>query len=84
MPTWEQERAAVFEAICAVRQLGETLSDQIAEVRHAQTRELGMFGAWRALNQWSDEECARIEAGRSRDDEGKEIPSLRILRQTSA
>jgi len=87
VPTWEQERAAVFEAICALRQLGETLTERVAELRHAQTRELGMLGAWRALNQWSVEECARIEAaGRSHDDEGKEepfeIPPLHALRQT--
>jgi len=87
VPTWADERAAVFEAICALRHLGETLSEQIAELRHAQTRELGMLGAWRALKQWGDEECTRIEAaGRSRDDEGKEepfeIPPLHALRQT--
>jgi hypothetical protein len=66
----------------------KTLSEQLAEMRSSQTRELGMFGAWRALKQWSDEECTRIEAaGRSRDDQDKkaepfEIPSLRTLRQT--
>jgi hypothetical protein len=70
-----------------LRTLCETLADQVAELRHAQTREHGMLGAWRALNQWSDAECARIEAaGRSRDDQDKEepfeIPSLRTLRQT--
>ena len=64
--------------------LCETLAERLAEQRHAQTRELGMLGAWRALKQWGDEECTRIEAaGGSRDDEGKEeIPSLRALRQT--
>jgi len=87
VPTWAEEREAVFEAICALRALCETLHERLAEQRHAQTRELGMLGAWRALNQWSDEECARIEAaGRSRDDEGKEepfeIPPLHALRQT--
>jgi hypothetical protein len=56
-------------------------------MRSSQTRELGMFGAWRALKQWSDEECTRIEtAGGSRDDQSEqeplEIPSLRSLRQT--
>jgi hypothetical protein len=87
-PTWEHERAAVFDAICALRERCETLSEQLAEMRSSQTRELGMFGAWRALKQWSDEECTRIEAaGRSRDDQDKkaepfEIPSLRTLRQT--
>src|SRR5262249_32820652 len=45
VPTWEQERAAVFEAICALRHLCETLHEQLAELRHKQTRELGMLGA---------------------------------------
>jgi hypothetical protein len=56
-----------------------------------------MFGAWRSLKQWGDEECARIEAARpehrvsekpnasSRDNheqEAFEIPPLHTLRQT--
>jgi hypothetical protein len=82
VPTWEQERAAVFAAICALRQLGETLTERVAELRHERTRELGMLGAWRALNRWEHEERTQIEeaAGHSRDDE-QEIPSLRSLRQ---
>jgi hypothetical protein len=68
--------------------LCEALSDQLTEMRHAQTRELGMLGAWRELNQWNNKECTQIEAaGRSCDDEGKkeepfEIPPLHALRQT--
>src|SRR5262249_25639782 len=30
-PTWEQERTAVFDAICALRQLCEALSDHLAD-----------------------------------------------------
>jgi hypothetical protein len=83
VPSWKQERQAVLDAITASRALCETLSDRIVELRHAQTRELGMLGAWRALKQWSDEECTQIEAaGRSRDNQDNEIPSLRTLRQT--
>ena len=72
--------------ICALRQLGETLSDPIAEVRHAQTREHGMLGAWRALSEWSDEERARIEQQslqqqREKKEEPLELPSLHSLRQ---
>jgi hypothetical protein len=35
-PTWEQEREAVFEAISALRQLCETLADQLAAIRWRQ------------------------------------------------
>src|SRR5262249_61959788 len=86
---WEQERTAVFDAICALRQLCEALSDHLADLRW---RQLGASFdnpnvAYRALNQWAHEERAQIEAaGRSRDDEGKEepfeIPPLHALRQT--
>src|SRR5262249_44745910 len=87
-PTWAEERAAVLDAIVALRTLCETLHDRLAELRHEQTGEFGMLGAWRELNQWGDEECTRIEAaGHSRDDEGKEepfeIPPLRALRQNT-
>ena len=56
VPTWADERDAVFAAICALRELCETLSDRVTELRHAQTREHGMLGAWRALNRWEHEE----------------------------
>jgi|SRR5215831_17550719 len=87
VPTWADEREAVFEAIVALRTLCERLAERLAEQRRETNAELGMLGAWRALNQWSNEECTRIEAaGRSRDDEGKEepfeIPPLHALRQT--
>jgi hypothetical protein len=84
-PTWADERAAVFDAICALRQLCEALSDQLAELRSSQTREVGMLGAWRALNQWGDAECARIEQESLQQQRGKEepldLPPLHSLRQ---
>jgi hypothetical protein len=64
----------------------EALFEQLTEARR---QRLGSsFGtrrsAFRALKKWRDEECTRIEAmGRSRDDQGKEIPPLRTLRQST-
>src|SRR5262249_8026795 len=55
-PTWADERAAVFDAICALRQLCEALSEQLVEL---QKRPWGV--AYHAMAKWGDAECARIE-----------------------
>jgi hypothetical protein len=57
-PTWEQEREAVFEAITSLRQLSETLADQLAAIRW---RQLGSVfdtpvAAFGALKQWATTE----------------------------
>src|SRR5262249_29985941 len=82
-PTWEQEREAVFEAIVALRMLCETLYDRLAELRHAQTREFGMLGAWRSLKQWKHDARRHIEETSQKQE--KELlapPPLHSLRQT--
>ena len=89
VPSWEQDRGAVLEAIVGLREMCEALHEQLTETRW---RQLGTSfdnpnEAYHALNRWEREERARIEAaGGSRDDEGKEepfeIPPLRTLRQT--
>ena len=43
-----------------------------------------MLGAWRALNQWGDAECARIEnesLQQQREEEPLDLPPLHTLRQ---
>jgi hypothetical protein len=76
--TWEQEREVVFEAIRGLRELCETLSDQLAAIRW---RQLGSVfdtphAAFGALSRWAHEDRARIEtAGHSRDDHEQEPPA---------
>jgi hypothetical protein len=76
----------VFEAISGLRQLCEALSDELSALRW---RQLGSafdtpHAAFGALSRWAHEDRARIEAaGSSRDDQGKEIPPLRTLRQST-
>jgi len=87
VPTWADERTAVFDAIRGLRELCEIFSEKLADLRWRQlsTQFDNPNTAYREMNQWVNEERARIEAARgSRDDEGKEepleIPSLRSLR----
>jgi hypothetical protein len=87
--TWDEKRAPILEAIRGLRELCETLSDQLAELRWRQlgTQLDSPHAAYREMKQWANEECAGVEAaGGSRDDEGKEepfeIPPLHALRQT--
>ena len=65
------------QAICALRQLGETLSERVAELRW---RQLGTsfdspHTAYQEMKQWAYEEHR---------EEPLEIPSLRSLRHTDA
>jgi hypothetical protein len=53
---WEQERAAVFEAICALRALCEALDDRFAELQKGP-----WHSVFRAMVKWGDAKCARIE-----------------------
>jgi hypothetical protein len=79
-PTWADERAAVFEAICALRVLCETLHERITENQKGP-----WHSAYHALAKWGDAECARIEnesLQQQREEEPLELPSLHSLRQT--
>jgi hypothetical protein len=63
----------VFEAIRGLRELCETLSDQLAVIRW---RQLGSsfdtpHAAYREMKQWGDAECAE-PARRSRNDQKEE------------
>ena len=90
VPTWEQERDAVFDAIRGLRELCEALSEGLAELRW---RQLGTSfdsprAAYQEMKKWAHEEhrgSTNLDA-RSCDDEGKEepfeIPPLHSLRQT--
>jgi hypothetical protein len=71
VPTWADERVAVFDAIRGLRELGEVLSDQLAalsdQFAELRWRQLGTSfdnpnAAYHALNRWEDEERTRIEA----------------------
>src|SRR5262249_26280331 len=78
-PTWADERAAVFDAICALRQLCEALSEQLVEL---QKRPWGV--AYHAMAKWGDAECARIEnesLQQQREEEPLDLPPLHTLRQ---
>jgi len=90
VPTWADEREAVFVAIRGLRELCEALSEKLAELRW---RQLGTsfdspHAAYQEMKKWAHEEhrgSTNLDA-RSCDDEGKEepfeIPPLRTLRQT--
>jgi hypothetical protein len=61
--TWADERETVLEVIRGLRELCENLGDQLAELRWRQlgTQFDSPHAAYRAMKQWGDEECARIE-----------------------
>jgi len=88
--SWADERDAVFEAIRGLRELGEALSEKLAELRWRQlgTQFDSPHAAYQEMKKWAHEEhrgSTNLDA-RSCDDEGKEepfgIPPLRTLRQT--
>jgi hypothetical protein len=77
VPTWEQERAAVFAAICALRELCETLSEQLAELQKRPWHSM-----YCAMAKWDDAERARIEKeSLQREEEPLDLPALHSLRQ---
>jgi len=64
----------VFEAISSLRELCETLTDQLAAIRWRQVGSVfdTPHAAFGELSRWAREDRARIEAaGGSRDDQGK-------------
>jgi hypothetical protein len=88
VPTWADERAAVFEAIRGLRELCENLADQLADLRWRQlgTQFDSPHAAYAAMKKWEGEERDQAEAPHgSRDDQGQvELPPLRITPELSA